>query len=255
MWTRRKSPRSVTSSKCTTSAASSKKLQHANIIAFISCIHAVESVYICVDFAGNLNLNTIIQQSGYLSSGQTQCYLRQIADALAYCHSCGVAHRDTKPENIVVSEDNKATLVDFGLAIELTGVEIDNLVGTMPFISPEAMLGKYEASAADIWSLGITVIEMLAGRQAFCLALNWNEQTAPSRRAAVDSVAFFNQSDAIEVLLAPTMGTDMPKLLVEMLRKMLNLLPSMRLSAAEVSTCIWTEDEFRKPSTENNAVV
>jgi eukaryotic-like serine/threonine-protein kinase len=96
----------------------------------------------------------------------------QIADALDYAHSLGIVHRDVKPSNLLVDDQGKVWIADFGLAqlesetgITMTG----DLLGTLRYMSPEQALGQRGQvdGRTDIYSLGITLYELLAGRPAF----------------------------------------------------------------------------------------
>jgi TolB-like protein/Flp pilus assembly protein TadD len=101
----------------------------------------------------------------------------QIADALAAAHQHDVIHRDLKPANVMLAPDGRAKLLDFGLALrcpsELTSrettadVERGLVVGTLAYMSPEQMLGRSVDERSDLYSLGVVLFEMLAGRPPF----------------------------------------------------------------------------------------
>ena len=90
-------------------------------------------------------------------SGVSECesafIISQLLLALQHCHQHGVIHRDVKPENVVVSESGKVTLVDFGLAA-FSGSRDLMMAGTTFYMAPEMVLGKYDARV-DLWSLGV----------------------------------------------------------------------------------------------------
>jgi serine/threonine protein kinase len=96
--------------------------------------------------------------------------LAQVCDGLSFIHARGLLHRDVKPGNILVRQDRRATLVDFGLAKRMTDPEITDhghVVGTYRYMSPEQARGETLDRRSDLYSLGATLYELLAGRPAF----------------------------------------------------------------------------------------
>jgi serine/threonine protein kinase len=95
---------------------------------------------------------------------------RQVADGLAYAHSNNVIHRDLKPANVMLDTAGNAYLTDFGLAKMTTGEDITQqglVVGTLLYIAPEQLKGERLDARADIYSMGVMLFEMLAGRTPF----------------------------------------------------------------------------------------
>ncbi|MGI5862241.1 MAG: serine/threonine-protein kinase [Myxococcales bacterium] len=97
--------------------------------------------------------------------------LLQICDALAYIHARGLVHRDLKPSNIMVDEDRRAKLMDFGLAKFLAEDSVvtatGRIVGTYRYMAPEQLLGETIDGRTDLYSLGVMLYELLAGRPPF----------------------------------------------------------------------------------------
>jgi tRNA A-37 threonylcarbamoyl transferase component Bud32/ActR/RegA family two-component response regulator len=98
-------------------------------------------------------------------------YARQIASALQVVHAAGIVHRDLKPSNLMLTTDNRVVLIDFGSArAQLVGLELsrsDMMTGTPYYVCPEQIEGQDPDQRGDLYSLGIILFEMLAGRLPF----------------------------------------------------------------------------------------
>jgi serine/threonine protein kinase len=96
--------------------------------------------------------------------------LAQVCDGLSFVHSRGLLHRDVKPGNVLVGQDRRVTLVDFGLAKSMTDAEITDhghVVGTYRYMPPEQARGEALDRRSDLYALGVTLYELLAGRPPF----------------------------------------------------------------------------------------
>ncbi|MFY9532151.1 MAG: protein kinase [Candidatus Acidiferrales bacterium] len=123
-------------------------------------------------------------QSGAIPLDEALPIAKQIADALEYAHERGIVHRDLKPSNVKVTPDDQVKVLDFGLAKALSGdassagtdgsptlsamaTSAGFLLGTAAYMSPEQAKGKAADRRADIWSFGVVLFEMLAGKRLF----------------------------------------------------------------------------------------
>ena len=125
-----------------------------------------------MEFLEGKTLAEVISKRKKLSDGEAAAYGSQICDALEYLHRKGIAHRDMKPQNIMVCSDGSLRLFDFGIArVEkarrLTFVGLTPTLGTPDYISPEQVRGRRGDHRSDIYSLGAILYEMVTGQTPF----------------------------------------------------------------------------------------
>ncbi|UCF78986.1 MAG: serine/threonine protein kinase, partial [Candidatus Eiseniibacteriota bacterium] len=151
-------------------AQAASALQHHNICT----IHEIDEtpdglLFICMDFYEGETLREKIGR-GPLSFGETMDIVTQASEGLAKAHGAGMVHRDIKPANIMVTKDGVAKIMDFGLA-KLAGrtkvTKTGMTVGTVAYMSPEQARGEEMDVRSDVFSLGVTLYEMLAGEPPF----------------------------------------------------------------------------------------
>jgi eukaryotic-like serine/threonine-protein kinase len=169
-------------------AKAASALNHPNIVHIYDISSSGGTDYIAMEFVDGKTLNQLIAKSG-LALRDTLKYALQVADALARAHAAGIVHRDLKPANIIVGEDGRVKLLDFGVA-KLTETTVDSevdseastatmtaredpqteegtIVGTVAYMSPEQAEGKKVDARSDIFSFGSVLYEMVTGRRAF----------------------------------------------------------------------------------------
>jgi serine/threonine protein kinase len=145
-------------------------LDHPNILTIYE-VGQIEGVYfIAMQFLEGRTLSQILEAEGPLPVSRVRAIIEQVASALDYAHARGFVHRDIKPSNVIVAEDGRATLTDFGLVKAGEGTKLSTtgvVFGTPEYISPEQAQGEKVDGRSDIYSLGIMLFEMLSGQVPF----------------------------------------------------------------------------------------
>ena len=115
-------------------------------------------------------LSQLLREHGHLTPDRTLDFVCQAAKALAAAHARGVVHRDIKPGNLLVTEDDQLKLTDFGIArgdMSVTLTQTGMVMGTAQYISPEQASGRPATSTSDLYALGVVAYECLAGQPPF----------------------------------------------------------------------------------------
>jgi hypothetical protein len=152
-------------------AAAAARLRHPNCLRAFALAHDEQHVYIAYEFVPGQTLRQRMR-AGTLSDSEAVEAAAQVLDGLAHAHANGIVHRDVKPSNVLLEDDEQihARLSDFGLAqfeeAETLTAQGD-VPGTLAYISPERLHGRPATPAADIWAVGVLLWEALAGRHPF----------------------------------------------------------------------------------------
>lgn len=146
-----------------------QKLEHPNIVKFIDAFENESQYVIVMEYVSGGNLQDLIKQ-GRLPIEDAKRIALELCDALIRSHHLNIIHRDIKPENVLLTDDGKPKLADFGVARLNEGSHMTRTgtqVGTPFYMSPEAWEGKSLNAQTDIWSLGVMLFEMLTGQVPF----------------------------------------------------------------------------------------
>jgi serine/threonine protein kinase len=146
------------------------KLDHPNIVPIYDFAEHEGTPYLVMRYVEGKTLKAVLRE-GMLEIPRALAIMHPIAAALSYAHAQGVLHRDIKPSNIIRANDGHIYLTDFGLArIAQAGdstISQDMLIGTPQYISPEQARGESASDCSDVYSLGVVLFEMFAGRVPF----------------------------------------------------------------------------------------
>jgi len=151
-------------------ARTAASLTHPNIIPIYAVKEHGSLLYFVMQFVGGRGLDSVIEERGQLPVAMVQAILNQVGEALEYAHRRGVVHRDIKPGNILVDEEGRAIVTDFGIAKVSAADSITRtggVVGTPSYMSPEQCTAGEVTGASDQYSLGLVGYEMLTGSRPF----------------------------------------------------------------------------------------
>jgi tRNA A-37 threonylcarbamoyl transferase component Bud32 len=141
-------------------------LQHNNIVSYQGCAVVQSSLIIIMEYIACGSLETIVNTFGNIPEGTAVHYVRDIVRGLSYLHSHDVVHLDVKPANVLLDQQGRCKLADFGTAVALSDLMQSEVMGTPVYMAPERVTGDTSA-LSDIWSLGITLAEVLTGKKPF----------------------------------------------------------------------------------------
>ncbi len=182
-------------SKFKVEAQSAASLIHPNIVNVYDVGEENGIYYIVMELIEGITLKNYIEKKGHLSARETISIAIQIANGIECAHNNQIIHRDIKPQNIMISREGKVKVTDFGIARAASSNTINgNAMGSVHYISPEQAGGKYVDEKSDIYSLGITMYEMLTGRVPFdgestvSIALMHIQNQVPSVRELIPNV-------------------------------------------------------------------
>ncbi len=150
-------------------ASSAAALSHHNIVAIFDRGEWNGTYYIAMEYVGGRSLKTIVREQGPLDPAAAIDIVVQILRAARFAHKRGVIHRDLKPHNVILDEEGRARVTDFGIAragasdMTLTG----SIMGTAQYLSPEQAQGLAVSEPSDLYSIGVILYELLTGTVPF----------------------------------------------------------------------------------------
>lgn len=145
-------------------------LNHSNIVKVFGVGHEGQFRYIVEEYVEGITVKDLINQNGHLDWRNAVPIVIQISLALDYAHQKGIVHRDIKPQNILISRDKVSKITDFGIARAASSTTITmtgGVIGSVHYFSPEQARGSKVGPQSDIYSIGVTLFEMVTGRCPF----------------------------------------------------------------------------------------
>eukprot|EP00760_Papus_ankaliazontas_P039646 PhM_4_TR9746/c4_g3_i1/m.99887 len=150
-----------------------QSLTHENIVRYFGTVREDHALSIVMEYAEGGSLHTLYRDFGSLAEPIVKSFTVQMLRGLAFLHSKNVIHRDIKSMNVLLDKSGHIMLADFGCSVDLSALaekKFKSMTGSLPWMAPEVInmtSSEGAGTAADIWSLGCTVWEMLSGRIPF----------------------------------------------------------------------------------------
>ena len=182
-------------SKFRIEAQAAAGLMHPNIVNVYDVGNENGIYYIVMELVEGITLKKYIEKKARLSVKEAISIAIQVSMGIEAAHNNHIIHRDIKPQNIIISKDGKVKVTDFGIAKAATSNTItSNVMGSVHYTSPEQARGGFSDEKSDIYSLGITLFEMLTGRVPFngdttvAIAIKHIQEPLPSPRDYVAEI-------------------------------------------------------------------
>jgi serine/threonine protein kinase len=146
------------------------RLSHPNIALLYNYLQKDDDYFMVMEYVEGENLDQLIRKKNRLPYQLVVPVMLKVLDGLSHAHGKGILHRDIKPANIMLTKDNDVKLMDFGIAKVSDAAKLtqaSRVIGTIEFLAPELIEGKDPSEASDIYTVGVTMYEMLTGKLPF----------------------------------------------------------------------------------------
>ena len=149
-------------------AKAAARLSHPHVVGVLDQGNDAHTAYLVMEYIKGHTLRDVLRERGALPPRLALALIDPVVEGLGAAHAAGFIHRDVKPENVLIADDGRIKIGDFGLARAVTSsTSTGALIGTVAYISPELVLGRPADARSDVYSVGIMLYEMLTGRQPF----------------------------------------------------------------------------------------
>lgn len=151
-------------------AIAASSLSHPNIVEMYDVGEDDGKYFIVMEYVDGKTLKSLIKKRGALTLSEVIDIMLQLTSAIACAHDSYIIHRDIKPQNVMILEDGRVKIMDFGIAMALNSNELtqtNSVMGSVHYLPPEQANGKGSTMKSDIYSLGILMFELLTGKLPF----------------------------------------------------------------------------------------
>ncbi|MBC3193462.1 serine/threonine protein kinase [Pseudonocardia sp. C8] len=184
------------------------RLQHAHVISMFDVVVHDERPWLVMEYLPSRSLAAVLAEKGPMSPTEAAAIGRQVADGLAAAHTAGVVHRDIKPGNVLIAEDGRSKITDFGVSRAVDDVQLTRtgvIAGTPAFLAPEVARGQEPTAASDVFALGATLYAAVEGEPPFGLDEN---AYALLHKVATGAISPPTQAGPLTALLMRLLSND-----------------------------------------------
>jgi eukaryotic-like serine/threonine-protein kinase len=178
-------------------AKSAARLSHPNVVAVYDQGEDAGYVFLAMEYVPGRTLRDLLRERARLTPTDALSILEPVLAALSAAHAAGLVHRDVKPENVLIADDGRVKVADFGLARAAANLEptsATSLIGTVAYLAPEQVIRGIADPRSDVYAAGIMLFEMLTGRQpydgetAISIALRHAHEDVPAPSSLVPGI-------------------------------------------------------------------
>ncbi len=144
-----------------------RRVTHVNIARTFELVVADDVMFCTMELVQGRSLRERLLRGGAMSIQEAVAIAHAMCEGLAVAHAAGVVHRDIKPDNVLVTEQGRVVIADFGVASLSISDDDGALVGTLEYMAPEQARGEHATPASDVYAVGVVLFEMLTGLRAF----------------------------------------------------------------------------------------
>ncbi|GFR63084.1 death-associated protein kinase 3 [Elysia marginata] len=207
-----------------------RRISHENVVCMHDCLHSQKRLYIVLEFLTGTLLSLYVAKRKGLPEDETLDYSHQLTSALAYLHKNHVVHRDIKPDNVILDKDKELLkIIDFGLSATCpSNPHFTRRCGTPAYMAPEVTSTTGYGCAVDMWSLGVSIVEMLQGSAPILDELH-------------------HRGNYPKLVQRRNMFAGLPPLskdCISFLDRLLQLYPERRMSAADSLQHAWIKSSY-----------
>ena len=193
-------------------AKSAARLSHPNVVAVYDQGEDGGYVFLAMEYVQGRTLRDLLRERTRLTPAEALSVLEPVLAALSAAHAAGLVHRDVKPENVLLADDGRVKVADFGLAraaANLEATSATSLIGTVAYLSPEQVIRGIADERSDVYSAGVMLFEMLTGRPpydgetAVSVALKHAHEDVPPPSSLVSGIPV-----AVDMLVARATARD-----------------------------------------------
>jgi eukaryotic-like serine/threonine-protein kinase len=150
-------------------ARSAARLSHPGVVAVFDQGEDDGLLYLAMEYLQGRTLREVLGEFGVLTPGEALDVVEPALEALAAAHAAGIVHRDVKPENVILTDDGRVKVADFGLARAASALSSTSgvLMGTAAYMAPELIADGVADARGDVYAVGVMIFEMITGRQPF----------------------------------------------------------------------------------------